>query len=88
VAEYIHFVLQRLRLRFSSMDRNFRFHSIGVSFYSEHAEASTSCCQNADIRDVLRQERRQRALWPFSDASMEREALARMKVEQSLRLPF
>ena len=48
------------------------------------AAVTSSCCQNADIA-MYRVKSGGKGAAAFFDASMEREALARMKVEQSLR---
>ena len=50
VAEYIHFVLQRLRAPFFiDGSEIFASTSIGVSFYPEHGRSFDELCQNADI---------------------------------------
>jgi diguanylate cyclase (GGDEF)-like protein len=86
VAEYIHFVLQRLRAPFFiDGSEIFASTSIGVSFYPEHGRNFDELCQNADIAMYCVKNDGKGAV-AFFDASMEREALARMKVEQSLRL--
>ena len=86
VAEYIHFVLQRLRAPFFiDGSEIFASTSIGVSFYPEHGRSFDELCQNADIAMYCVKNDGKGAV-AFFDASMEREALARMKVEQSLRL--
>ena len=48
------------------------------------AAATTRCCQNADIA-MYRVKNDGKGAVAFFDTSMEREALARMKIEQSLR---
>src|SRR6266566_2017494 len=86
VAEYMHFVLQRLRAPFFiDGSEIFASTSIGVSFYPEHGRSFDELCQNADIAMYCVKNDGKGAV-AFFDASMEREALARMKVEQSLRL--
>src|SRR5713101_8408599 len=86
VADYIHFVLQRLRAPFFiDGSEIFASTSIGVSFYPEHGRSFDELCQNADIAMYCVKNDGKGAV-AFFDASMEREALARMKVEQSLRL--
>ena len=86
VAEYIHFVLQRLRAPFFiDGSEIFASTSIGVSFYPEHGRSFDELCQNADIAMYCVKNDGKGAV-AFFDTSMEHEALARMKVEQSLRL--
>ncbi len=79
VAEYIHFPF------FIDGSEIFASTSIGVSFYPEHGRSFDELCQNADIAMYCVKNDGKGAV-AFFDASMEREALARMKVEQSLRL--
>jgi c-di-GMP phosphodiesterase Gmr len=86
VAEYIDFTLQRLRAPFFIEGSEiFASTSIGVSLYPEHGSSYDVLCQNADIA-MYRVKNDGKGTAAFFDASMEREALARMKVEQSLRL--
>ena len=86
VAEYIHFILQRLKAPFFIDDSEiFASTSIGVSLYPEHGRSYDVLRQNADIA-MYRVKNGSKGGAAFFDASMEREALARMKVEQSLRL--
>jgi diguanylate cyclase (GGDEF)-like protein len=86
VAEYIHFILQRLKAPFFIDDSEiFASTSIGVSLYPEHGKSYDVLRQNADIA-MYRVKNGSKGGAVFFDASMEREALARMKVEQSLRL--
>jgi len=86
VAEYIHFILQRLRAPFFiDGSEIFASTSIGVSLYPEHGRSYDLLRQNADIA-MYRVKNDGKGSAAFFDASMEREALARMKVEQSLRL--
>jgi predicted signal transduction protein with EAL and GGDEF domain len=86
VAEYIQFTLERLRaLFFIDGSKIFASTSIGVSLYSEHGRSYDVLCRNADIA-MYRVKNDGKDAAAFFDASMEREALARMKVEQSLRL--
>ena len=59
--------------------------SIGVSLYPEHGSSYDVLCQNADIA-MYRVKNDGKGAAAFFDAGMEREAQARMKVEQSLRL--
>ncbi len=78
--------LQRLRAPFFiDGSEIFASTSIGVSFYPEHGRSFDELCQNADIAMYCIKNDGKGAV-AFFDASMEREALARMKVEQSLRL--
>jgi c-di-GMP phosphodiesterase Gmr len=86
VAEYIHFTLQRLKAPFFiDGSEIFASTSIGVSLYPEHGRNYEELCQNADIA-MYRVKSDGKGTAVFFDASMEREALARMKIEQSLRL--
>src|SRR6478736_5567717 len=86
VAEYIHFILQRLKAPFFiDGSEIFATTSIGVSLFPEHGKNYDVLCQNADIA-MHRVKNDGKGAAAFFDAGMEREALARMKVEQSLRL--
>ena len=86
VAEHIHFILQRLRAPyFIDGSEIFASTSIGVSLYPEHGRTYDLLRQNADIA-MYRVKNDGKGSAAFFDASMEREALERMKVEQSLRL--
>ena len=86
VAEYIQFMLQRLRAPFFiDGSEIFASTSIGVSLYPEHGRSYEVLRQNADIA-MYRVKNDGKGAAAFFDASMEREALARMKIEQSLRL--
>jgi cyclic di-GMP phosphodiesterase Gmr len=86
VAEYIRFMLQRLRAPyFIDGSEIFASTSIGVSLYPEHGRSYEQLRQNADIA-MYRVKNDGKGAAAFFDATMEREALARMKVEQSLRL--
>ena len=86
VAEYIRFVLQRLRAPFFiDGSEIFASTSIGVSLYPDHGRSYEVLRQNADIA-MYRVKHDGKGAAVFFDESMEREALARMKVEQSLRL--
>jgi c-di-GMP phosphodiesterase Gmr len=86
VAEYIQFVLERLRAPFFiDGSEIFAATSIGVSLYPEHGNSYEVLRQNADIA-MYRVKNDGKGTAAFFDASMEREALARTKVEQSLRL--
>ncbi len=86
VAEYIHFILQRLKAPFFiDGSEIFASTSIGVSLYPEHGKSYELLRQNADIA-MYRVKNGSKGAAAFFDAGMEREALARMKIEQSLRL--
>ena len=86
VAEYIHFILQRLKAPFFIDESEiFASTSIGVSLYPEHGKSYELLRQNADIA-MYRVKNGSKGAAAFFDAGMEREALARMKIEQSLRL--
>jgi diguanylate cyclase (GGDEF)-like protein len=86
VAEYIRFILDRVRAPFFiDGSEIFASTSIGVSLYPEHGRNYEELRQNADIA-MYRVKNDGKGSAAFFDASMEREALARMKVEQSLRL--
>ncbi len=86
VAEYIQFVLQRLRAPFFiDGSEIFASTSIGVSLYPDHGRSYDVLRQNADIA-MYRVKHDGKGAAAFFDEGMEREALARTKVEQSLRL--
>ena len=86
VAEYIRFILQRLKAPFFiDGSEIFASTSIGVSLYPEHGRSYEALRQNADIA-MYRVKNDGKGAAAFFDAGMEREALARMKIEQSLRL--
>ena len=86
VADHIEFILQRLRAPFFiDGSEIFASTSIGVSLYPEHGRNYETLRQNADIA-MYRVKNDGKGSAAFFDAGMEREALARMKVEQSLRL--
>jgi cyclic di-GMP phosphodiesterase Gmr len=86
VAEYIHFMLQRLKAPFFIDESEiFASTSVGVSLFPEHGKSYDVLRQNADIA-MYRVKNGSKGAAAFFDASMEREALARMKIEQSLRL--
>jgi diguanylate cyclase (GGDEF)-like protein len=86
VAEYINFTLERLRAPFFiDGSEIFASTSIGVSLYPDHGASYDVLRQNADIA-MYRVKNDGKGAAAFFDAGMEREALARMKVEQSLRL--
>src|SRR5271170_2844709 len=86
VAEYIHFVLERLKAPFFiDGSEIFASTSIGVSLYPDHGASYEVLRQNADIA-MYRVKNDGKGTAAFFDAGMEREALARMRIEQSLRL--
>jgi c-di-GMP phosphodiesterase Gmr len=86
VAEFIRFILQRLKAPFFiDQSEIFASTSIGVSLYPEHGHSYEELHQNADIA-MYRVKNGSKGAAAFFDSSMEREALARMKVEQSLRV--
>ena len=85
VEEYIDFILQRLKAPFFiDGSEIFASTSIGVSLYPEHGRSYEVLRQNADIA-MYRVKNASKGAAAFFNASMEREALARMKIEQSLR---
>ncbi|MDO9062033.1 MAG: diguanylate cyclase, partial [Bradyrhizobium sp.] len=86
VADYIRFTLDRLRAPyFIDGSEVFASTSIGISLYPEHGRSYEELRQNADIAMYsIKNDGKGSAA--FFDAGMEREAMARMKIEQSLRL--
>ena len=86
VAEYIAFILQRMKAPFFIDDSEvFASTSIGVSLYPEHGQSYGVLRQNADIA-MYRVKNSGKGAAAFFDDSMEREAQARTRIEQSLRL--
>ena len=86
VAEYLHFMLERIRAPFFiDGSETFASVSVGVSLYPEHGRSYDVLRQNADIA-MYRVKNDGKGTAIFFDASMEREAQARTKIEQSLRL--
>jgi len=86
VEEYIRYTLERLRAPFFiDGSEIFASTSIGVSLYPEHGRGYDMLRQNADIA-MYRVKNDGKGSAAFFDAGMQREAEARMKVEQSLRL--
>ncbi|MBR0793987.1 EAL domain-containing protein [Bradyrhizobium jicamae] len=86
VAEFIHVMQERLKAPFFiEQSEIFASTSIGVSLYPQHGRSYEALRQNADIA-MYRVKNNGKGSTAFFDASMEREALARMKIEQSLRL--
>jgi diguanylate cyclase (GGDEF)-like protein len=86
VAEYLHFMLERIRAPlFIDGSEIFASVSVGVSLYPEHGQSYDALRQNADIA-MYRVKNNGKGTAVFFDASMEREAQARTRIEQSLRL--
>jgi c-di-GMP phosphodiesterase Gmr len=86
VEDYIHATLQRLKAPFFiDGSEIFASTSIGVSLYPEHGGSYEVLRQNADIA-MYRIKNEGKGAAAFFDSGMEREAMARMKIEQSLRL--
>nr|WP_249128314.1 EAL domain-containing protein [Bradyrhizobium lablabi] len=86
VAEYLHFMLERIRAPlFIDSSEIFASVSVGVSLYPEHGQSYDALRQNADIA-MYRVKNNGKGTAVFFDASMEREAQARTRIEQSLRL--
>jgi diguanylate cyclase (GGDEF)-like protein len=86
VAEFFEQTLQRLSAPFFiDGSEIFASTSVGVSLYPDHGESYDVLCQNADLA-MYRVKHDGKGKAVFFDISMEHEASARMKVEQSLRL--
>jgi diguanylate cyclase (GGDEF)-like protein len=86
VVEFIESSLKRLSAPFFiDGSEIFASTSIGVSLYPDHGESYDVLCQNADLA-MYRVKNDGKGKAVFFEASMEHEASARMKVEQSLRL--
>ncbi|HEY2247397.1 MAG TPA: EAL domain-containing protein [Bradyrhizobium sp.] len=86
VAEFVESALQRLSAPFFiDGSEIFASTSVGVSLYPDHGESYDALCQNADLA-MYRVKNDGKGKAAFFDVSMEHEASARMKVEQSLRL--
>ena len=86
VAEFIQMMQERLKAPFFiDQSEIFASTSIGVSLHPAHGRSYDALRQNADIA-MYRVKNNGKGSTAFFDASMEREALARMKIEQSLRL--
>ena len=86
VSEYIRATLQRLKAPFFiDGSEIFVSTSIGVSLFPDHGRSYDALRQNADIA-MYRVKNDGKGAAAFFDAGMESEALARMKIEQSLRL--
>jgi predicted signal transduction protein with EAL and GGDEF domain len=79
-------MLERIRAPFFIDNSElFASTSIGVSLYPDHGKNYEALRHNADIA-MYRVKNAGKGTAAFFDDSMEREAQARMKVEQSLRL--
>ncbi len=86
VAEFIGATLKRLSAPFFvDGSEIFASTSFGVSLFPEHGSSYDVLRQNADLA-MYRIKRDGKGAAAFFDAAMEREASARIKVEQSLRL--
>ncbi|QPF91687.1 putative bifunctional diguanylate cyclase/phosphodiesterase [Bradyrhizobium commune] len=86
VAEFMQATLERLTAPFFIDNSEiFASTSVGVSLYPDHGRNFETLRQNADIA-MYRVKNNGKGSAAFFDAGMEREALARMKIEQSLRL--
>jgi len=86
VADFIGATLKRLSAPFFiDGSEIFASTSIGVSLHPEHGRSYDVLCQNADLA-MYRVKNDGKGTVAFFDAGMERDALARMKIEQSLRL--
>jgi diguanylate cyclase (GGDEF)-like protein len=85
VAEFIDFLLQRLKAPFYiDGSELFASASIGISIYPEHGGDYETLRQNADIA-MYRVKSATKGASVIFDLTMEREALERMALEQSLR---
>ena len=86
VADYIEFLLQRLKAPFFiDGSELFASASIGVSVYPDHGSDYEMLRQNADIA-MYRVKNETKGAAALFNEGMQREALARMEIEQSLRL--
>src|SRR6266436_612750 len=84
VAEYIHFILQRLKAPFFiDGSEKFASTSIGVSLYPEHGKSYELLRQNADIA-MYRVKNGSKGAAAFFDAGMEREALVRLRDDEGV----
>jgi diguanylate cyclase (GGDEF)-like protein len=85
VADYIDFLLQRLKAPFYIDGTElFASASTGVSLYPEHGRSFDQLRQNADLA-MYRVKSATKGASAIFDVAMEREALERMAIEQSLR---
>jgi cyclic di-GMP phosphodiesterase Gmr len=86
VADFLESVLKRLRAPFFiDGSEIFASTSVGVSIHPDHGASYDVLRQNADLA-MYRVKNDGKGAAAFFDSAMEHEALARMKVEQSLRL--
>jgi diguanylate cyclase (GGDEF)-like protein/PAS domain S-box-containing protein len=86
VTDYIEFLLQRLKAPFFiDGSELFASASIGVSIYPDHGSDYEMLRQNADIA-MYRVKNETKGAAVLFNEGMQQEALARMAVEQSLRL--
>ncbi|HWL20026.1 MAG TPA: EAL domain-containing protein [Bradyrhizobium sp.] len=86
VEEFLQSTLSRLAAPFFIEGSEiFASTSIGVSLYPDHGRSYDVLRQNADLA-MYRVKNDGKGAVAFFDAAMEHEALARMKIEQSLRL--
>jgi diguanylate cyclase (GGDEF)-like protein len=86
VAEYVEFLLQRLKAPFFiDGSELFASASIGVSIYPDHGDSYEVLRQNADTA-MYRIKNETKGAAAIFDTGMQHEALARMEIEQSLRL--
>ncbi|MFC0238957.1 putative bifunctional diguanylate cyclase/phosphodiesterase [Rhodopseudomonas telluris] len=85
VADYIDFLLQRLKAPFYIDGTElFASASTGISLYPEHGRSFDALRQNADIA-MYRVKSATKGSAAMFNVAMEREALERMAIEQSLR---
>ncbi|MGO3932178.1 putative bifunctional diguanylate cyclase/phosphodiesterase [Rhodopseudomonas pseudopalustris] len=85
VADYIDFLLRRLKAPFYiDGSEVFASASTGVSLYPEHGRSFDALRQNADTA-MYRVKSATKGAAAMFDTAMEREALERMSIEQSLR---
>jgi diguanylate cyclase (GGDEF)-like protein len=86
VAEFLRSLLERLSAPFFiDGSEIFASTSVGVSLYPDHGQSYDVLRQNADLA-MYRVKNDGKGAVAFFDSGMEHEALARMKIEQSLRL--
>jgi c-di-GMP phosphodiesterase Gmr len=86
VAEFIRGLLERLSAPFFiDGSEIFASTSIGISLYPDHGDSYDVLRQNADLA-MYRVKNEGKGAALFFDAGMEHEAMARTKIEQSLRL--
>jgi cyclic di-GMP phosphodiesterase Gmr len=86
VEDFFHFALERLKAPFFiDGSEIFASTSIGVSIYPEHGRSFDVLRQNADIA-MYRVKNEGKGAAALFDEGMERQAIERTKVEQSLRL--